>query len=185
MYLYSEKYNIFALLFVCLIITCAAIHVINIITPGTLEAKIPQSLRIWNWLMYFCLGGMIKKHEKNIEWKWVFLLAFAYGIQLFIVSSIDSKMLKSDYNFASPLTLIYIYCLFQALNHLNVQKISNGIKFLSPLFLPVYTIHPYITPIRAHFRSIYPVYWLIITAITIAISWVIMQTKIGKWVFRI
>lgn len=183
--LYNEKYNIFALLFVCLIITCAAIHVINIITPGTLEAKIPQSLRIWNWLMYFCLGGMIKKHEKNIEWKWVFLLAFAYGIQLFIVSSIDSKMLKSDYNFASPLTLIYIYCLFQALNHLNVQKISNGIKFLSPLFLPVYTIHPYITPIRAHFRSIYPVYWLIITAITIAISWVIMQTKIGKWVFRI
>ena len=183
--LYYEKYNLFALLFVCLIITCAAIHVINIITPGTLEAKIPQSLRIWNWLMYFCLGGMIKKHEKNIEWKWVFLLAFAYGIQLFIVSSIDSKMLKSDYNFASPLTLIYIYCLFQALNHLNVQKISNGIKFLSPLFLPVYTIHPYITPIRAHFRSIYPVYWLIITAITIAISWVIMQTKIGKWVFRI
>lgn len=183
--LYINKKKLFNQLFILLIVVCAIVYLLNIILPGTLEKKLPQPFRIWNWLMYFCLGGIIKENAKRIEWKWVILLAIGYCIQLIIAKSINPIMFKSDYNFASPLTLLYIYCLFQALNQLNVQKISNGIKFLSPLFLPVYTIHPFITPIRAHFRSIYPVYWLIITAITIAISWIIMQTKIGKWVFRI
>lgn len=181
----NEKKKLFLSIFIVLVILCTIIHILNIITPGTFEKKIPQSLRIWNWLMYFCLGGIIKMNAKRIGWKWVLLLAFSYCIQLIIVSSINPKMFKTDYNYASPLTLLYIYCLFQVFIHLNVQKSSNIIKHLSPLFLPVYTIHPFITPIRAHFRSIYPIYWLIITTITITISWIIMQTKVGKWVFRI
>lgn len=187
--LYNEKYNIFALLFVCLIITCAAIHIINIITPGTLEAKLPQSLRIWNWLMYFCLGGIIKKNNNTIGWKWVCLLAIAYCIQLNIVSKINPTMMESSFNFSSPLTLLYIYCLFQALCHLDVLKFSIGINLLSPLFLPVYTIHPFLIyptqAFRHSFHAGYPIYWMIITIASIAVSWVIMQTKIGKWVFRI
>ena len=183
--LYNEKYKSFVYLFICLIFVCTIIHIINIITPGTFEAKLPQSLRIWNWLMYFCLGGYIKMNPKPILWKWVVLLVIAYCVQLVVVNYYNPAMFKVDYNYASLLTLLYVYCLFQTLNRLDVHKIEGGIKQLAPLFLPVYTIHPFITPIRAHFRSIYPVYWMIITAITIAISWIIMQTKLGKWVFRI
>ena len=183
--IYNEKQKTFVYLFISLIIVCTTIYVLNIITPGTFEAKIKQSFRIWNWLMYFCLGGIIKINTKKIGWKWVLLLGIAYGAQFIIIGFINPIMLKTDYNYASPLTLSYVYCLFLVLNHVNVHNISNSIKILSPLFLPVYTIHPFITPIRAHFRSIYPIYWLIITTLTIIISWIIMKTKIGKWVFRI
>lgn len=187
--IYNEKQKWFVHFFICLIIICATIHIINIITPRTFEAKIPQSLRIWNWLMYFCLGGIIKKNSKNIGWKWVLLLAMVYCVQLILVKSINPKMFKSDYNFASPLTLMYIYCLFQALNQLNVQNIGCGIKCLSPLFLPVYTIHPFFVyntqTFRHTFHAGYPIYWMLITIASVAASWVIMQTKVGKWVFRI
>lgn len=187
--IYNEKHNAFVCLFVCLIIICATIHITNIITPGTFEAKLPQSLRIWNWLMYFCLGGIIKKNAKKISWKWVCLLAIAYCIQLILVTITNPKMFKSDYNFASPLTLLYIYCLFQAFNQLNVQKISNGIKCLSSLFLPVYTIHTgfiYANPnIKLLFAPIAPIYWLLISITSIGVSWMIMQTKAGKLIFKI
>ncbi len=183
--IYIEKQKAFVSLFIFIVIICTTIHIINTITPGAFEKKIPQPFRIWNWLMYFCLGGYIKMNPKAIHWKWILFGAIAYCAQLAVLRIINPVMFKADYNYASPLTLLYIYCIFQTLTHLNVQKISNGINLLSPLFLPVYTIHPYITPIRAHFQSIYPIYWMIITVITVTISWIIMQTKIGKWVFRI
>lgn len=187
--IYIEKQKAFICLFILITFICAIIYVLNILTQGTFEAKIPQSLRIWNWLMYFFLGGIIKKYTQKIGWKWVFLLATAYCIQLIIVRNINPIMFKSDYNYASPLTLLYIYFLFQALIHLNVQKISNGIKCLSPLFLPVYTLHPFFIyntqEFRHTFHAGYPIYWMIITVASIAVSWLIMQTKVGKWVFRI
>ncbi len=187
--IYNNKQILFIRIFICIIIICAIIHILNIITPGTLEAKIPQSLRVWNWLMYFCLGGIIKKYQKNIHWRWVLILAVAYCLMLDLVSYFNPTMMKPDYNFASPLTLLYIYCLFNVLNHLDVHSISNGIKWLSPMFLPVYTIHPFFiyntTPIRRLFHAGYPIYWMLITVASIIVSWVIMQTKVGKWVFRI
>lgn len=187
--LYLEKQKAFICLFIIITVMCAVVYLLNILTPGTFEEKLPQSLRIWNWLMYFCLGGIIKKYAQKIDWKRVFLLAIAYCTQLIIVSNINPVMFKPDYNYASPLTLLYIYFIFQALNNLSVQKISNSIKWLSPLFLPVYTIHPFFIyntqEFRHTFHAGYPIYWMIITVASIAVSWLIMQTKIGKWVFRI
>lgn len=187
--IYNKRQKIFAFIFTLIVVICTIIHMINIFTPETFEERIPQSLRIWNWLMYFCLGGIIKKYNITIDWKWVLILAVAYCTQLIIVNIINPKMFKSDYNFASPVTLLYIYCLFQALIHMNVKKINKGITLLSPLFLPVYTIHPFFIyntqSFRSTFHAGYPIYWMIITVASITVSWIIMQTKIGKWVFRI
>lgn len=187
--LYINKNKLFNLFFILLIFVCAIVYLLNLYLPGVFEKKMPPSFRIWDWLMYFCLGGIIKVNEKKIGWKWVFILAIAYCIQLIIVSSVNPKMFKSDYNYASPLTLLYIYCIFQALNHLDVQKISKSITFLSTLFLPVYTIHPFFIyntqEFRHTFHAGYPIYWMLITIASVAVSWLIMQTKVGKWVFRI
>jgi surface polysaccharide O-acyltransferase-like enzyme len=186
---YNEKQKAFVRFFIIVVIICAFIHFLNIITPGTFEKKIPLSLRIWNWLMYFCTGGIIKIYPKKVHWKWVLTLAFTYCIQLIIVYKINPSMLVADYNFASPLTLLYVYLLFLALNSINTDKISTGIKTISPLFLPVYTIHTgfiYACPsIKLWFAPIAPIYWMFITIISIGVSWVIMQTKIGKWIFKI
>lgn len=187
--IYIEKQKLFFKLFVFIIFICSFIYIINIITPGTLEKKIPQPFRIWNWLMYFCLGGLIKKNSKTISWKWVLLLAITYCTQFAIVKHFNPLMITLDYNYASPITLLYVYCLFQALNHLDVQKISGAIKQLSPLFLPIYTLHPFLiyctSTIRRSFQAGYPIYWMMITFASVIISWIIMKTKVGKWVFRV
>lgn len=187
--IYIEKQKTFVRLFIFIIIICTTVLIINTITPGTFEKRIPQPFRIWNWLMYFCLGGYIKMNPKVIHWKWVLLLAFVYCAQLVVVKYVNPTMFKADYNYASLLTLFYVYCLFQVLNHVNIHKIGGGIKQLSSLFLPVYTIHPFFIyntqDFRHTFHAGYPIYWMIITVASIAVSWVIMQTKVGKWVFRI
>lgn len=187
--IYNEKPKLFNRIFIGIILTCTVIYIINIVTPGTLEKRIPQSLRLWNWAMYFCLGGFIKKYIKKISWKWVILMAIIYGLQLLGAKYINRTMFKADYNYASPITMLYIYCLFQALNSINSNKISTGIKTLSPLFLPVYTIHTgfiYACPsIKVWLAPIAPIYWMLITIISIGISWLIMQTIIGKWIFKI
>ena len=187
--IYIEKQKAFICLFILITIICAIVYILNIITQGTFEEKIPQSLRIWNWLMYFCLGGAIKKYPKHIGWKWVSFFAIAYCTQLVLVRPINPAMMKADFNYSSPLTLLYIYCLFQALNRLNLNTIFKDIKWLSPLFLPVYTIHPFFIyntqTFRHSFHAGYPIYWMIITIASISVSWLIMQTKAGKWVFRI
>ena len=186
---YIEKQQIFIRLFVCIVIVCAIIHIINIITPGTFEKKFPQSLRIWNWLMYFCLGGYIKMNPQKTSWKWVILFTLVYCAQIIVVRLINPAMFKADYNYASLLTLLNVYCLFQALNAVDTQKISTKIKFLSPLFLPVYTIHTgfiYACPsLKLWFAPVAPVYWLLITIVSVFVSWLIMQTKIGKMIFKI
>lgn len=187
--IYIEKQTLFIRLFLSIIIFCAIIHILNIIIPGTLEKKIPQSFRIWNWLLYFCLGGYIKMKPKKIEWKWVLLLAIAYCGLLVFVKYLNPTMFKVDFNYSSPLAMLYVYGLFQALNHLDVHKIGNGIKTLSPLFLPVYTLHPFFiyntSTIRFSFHAGYPIYWMLITLVTVSVSWIIMKTKVGKWVFRV
>ena len=187
--MYIEKQKKFSHLFLLFIIICSIIYLLNIITPGTFEKRIPHSLCVWKWLLYFCLGGMIKKNTKDIKWSWVLLLAITYCIQLVVVKKINPSMLVADYNYPSPLTVLYIYYLFQALLLINTKSVSTGINTLSPLFLPVYTIHTgfiYANPnIKIWFAPIAPIYWMLITIISIGVSWVIMQTKIGKWIFRI
>lgn len=186
---YNKNQKKFAHYFIFIVIFCSIVYIFNIITPGTFEKRIPHSLCIWKWLMYFCLGGIIKMYPQKIDWIYVILLAFAYIIQLAIATNINHSMLVADYNYPSPITLLYIYCLFQALNRFDVLKISNSIKFLAPLFLPVYTLHPFFIyntqTFRHTFHAGYPIYWMIITIASVAVSWVIMQTKVGKWVFRI
>ena len=54
---YIQNQKLFVRLFILIVVFCTIIHVLNIITPGTIEKKIPQPFRIWNWALYFCLGG--------------------------------------------------------------------------------------------------------------------------------
>jgi hypothetical protein len=126
---------------------------------------------------------------KKIKWKWILVFAIVYCGLLVFVKYFNPTMFKVDFNYSSPLTLLYIYNVFQALNHVDVHKISNGIKTLSPLFLPVYTLHPFFiyntSSIRFSFHAGYPIYWVFISLATITVSWIIMKTKVGKWVFRI
>lgn len=185
--IYNEKPKLFNLIFIGIILTCSVIYIFNIITPGTLEKRIPQSLRLWNWFMYFCLGGFIKKNTKKIRWKWVIFMAIIYGLQLLGAQHINRTMFMADYNYASPITILYTYCLFQALNSINTDRISSYIKLLSPLFLPVYTIHIGLIypPLKIWMAPVGFLYWILTTVLSVAVSWIIMQTKIGKWVFRI
>ena len=187
--IYIDNPKKFVHIFILFVVICAIVYINNIITPKSFEAKIPQPFRIWNWLMYFFLGGYIKMNPKDIHWKWVILLALSYCAQLIIVKQINPSMLKADYNYASTLTLLYVYCIFLVLNSINTQTISKGIKTLSPLFLPVYTIHTgfiYAAPnIKLWFAPIAPIYWMLITLISIGVSWLIMQTKVGKLIFKI
>jgi surface polysaccharide O-acyltransferase-like enzyme len=188
---YCERPKLFYSFLCVLAAVCCVVFLMNVYKQGSFEVRIPQSLRIWNWLMYFSLGGLIKKHCNTFTTKWflVAILAILYCVQLAWARSMNPIMFQADYFFSSPLTLLYIAVSFITMNQLNTDKISKGIQMLSPLFLPVYTLHPFfIYPTQAFrqtFHATYPIYWALITIATVVTSYLIMKTMIGKWVFRI
>ena len=187
--IYIDKPQYFKHLLLLLIIICLIIYIINIITPGPFEKRVPQPFRVWNWLLYFCIGGYINKNKKNIKWRFVLTSFLLYFLQIIIIKKINPSMFIADYHYCSIFTLINVYCLFQALNSIDTRSISNSIKLLSPLFLPVYTIHIgfiYAYPIiKLWFAPMAIIYWMLISIMSIAVSWLIMQTKVGKLIFKI
>lgn len=187
--IYNDKPKLFNYILLSIIVICALIHIFNIILPDTLEKKTPQPFRIWNWLMYFCLGGYIKRNNKKIKWTITLLTTLFYLTQIIIVWQLNPIMFNAIYNYCSIITLLNVYCIFQTLNSIDTNKIASEIKTLSPLFLPVYTIHTgfiYASPsIKLWFAPISPIYWMLITIISIGVSWLIMQTKVGKLIFKI
>ena len=158
----------------------------NLITEG--ETLIAQPFRIWNWLFYFVLGGMLKFRMTNkallLSLILLLLIANIYMIHFF---SPFMNTSYCEYFYGYPIVIILSSSVFLFVRDLNFQNVGF-LKSLSKLFLPVYTIHPFII------RCINPskfinyggaAYFLTILLTTIIISWLLMKIPIIKQLFKI
>lgn len=114
------------------------------------EQNVIQTLRIWNWLFYFLLGGgikrlqMINNHNKLSFVKYLIVLLLIVNI---FFQEVMKPMINSPY-------CEYFYCSFPVIllsaslfHFISKVKLTNYyicyiINFLSPLFLPIYLFHP-------------------------------------------
>lgn len=159
------------------------------------DQHVIQSLRIWNWLFYFSLGGIIKNYPKTFMkydvkiWHILILtILFAGGYTsahyFFILKNTDQSY--GSFICTAYAISIFIYCI-----HSNFQG-NKLIKALSPLFLPVYSLHLF--TYKYYFKyinldclgEIEPIADFIIVAfITLMVSWLIMKTPVIKQIFKI
>lgn len=191
----DRKYDKFLLVFTALLFIIVNITFILNCTVG-LEKHIPQSLRIWNWLFYFSLGGILKKYNKALTRHKVnglhilitailFVALYSAAHHLFPVLS-NTDQAYGNFVCTAYALSVFIYCIQR-----NYQG-NKTIMALSPLFLPVYSLHLF--AYEYYFRYVNldflgeaePVFdFIIVAAITISISWIIMKTPLINRIFRI
>lgn len=161
-----------------------------------LDQEIHQSLRVWNWLFYFSLGGLLLKHKSSfskmkVRFWYILLLAMCYTIFYSVVKSHFPIMKNTDLCYGNVICTLYALSLFVYCMQHTINK-SNIISQLSPLFLPVYSLHLFVYEYYFDYVNlgilgeVSPFIDFILVALaTICISWCIMRTPILNRIFRI
>lgn len=161
-----------------------------------LDQKIHQSLRVWNWLFYFSLGGLLLKYKSSlsivkVRFWYILILAMCYTIFYGVVKCHFPIMKNTDLCYGNVICTLYALSIFLWCMQHPIKQ-SNIISQLSPLFLPVYSLHLFVYEYYFDYVNLgilgeaSPVIDFIFVALaTICISWCIMKTPILNRIFRI
>ncbi|MBO8437964.1 MAG: acyltransferase family protein [Bacteroidetes bacterium] len=190
-YLYREKEKIFFAVTLFLFVIANVVFILNFTSGIHVEQNTIQTFRLWNWLLYFCLGGIIKRYTLKVNWVVVVMfLLINYIFQIYTAPKLCS--LYCEFFYPSLPTIIFSAVSFIYL--INIRIDNKFIRVVSDLFLPCYTIHGFvITKTGAIFKSLFsfagiftPVlFWIFVCVVSISLSWVIMKIPYMNKVFRI
>ncbi len=189
--LYQNQPKFFLALTVALGILSNAIFIANFfnfhIENGTI-----QTFRLWNWLFYFNLGGIVRRSVVKSNIFLVGLLFVTnYLFQLYLTPLMPTKF--CEYFYCSLPVMLLVFFLFSYIVKLDECKIG-WVYGGGRLFLPCYVFHVFaIEKTEPLFRQyIYnitpysaPLFWVIVATTTILLSWLIMKIPYMDKVFRI
>lgn len=177
---------------ILLILAIIQNYVFILTVLGYGETHINQTFRIYNWLVYFMLGGVFKTIKISRK-----LSAISIGI-LYVPTLISIYVLNPyinysgcEYFYSSPLVICLSTSIFFFIKSI---KISNNkiITAISQLFLPVYTLQNFSLSYTLSYRHWLEnfsyaglLYWLSILILTCIISWIIMKIPIFKSIFHL
>lgn len=120
-----------------------------------LQSHCIQTFRLWTWLQYFILGGLIGKiHDmigyiKNITFKKHTVILFIItGVIPWYQNFIGKLVIHNsyaEYFYDSLLTILWIIVLFTWVMKLSLKQwVIKIIKYIAPVTMGVYIIHPII-----------------------------------------
>ena len=138
---------------------------------------------------------MRQKSEFFRKWRYQLVLSSLCLFGLIEVYGI-SRMgrVGAEYYYASPVTWIYAMSVFGLILSFDIPRSMTPVmKTLGNLFLPVYVFHVFIiqhtykiAEYISFLRGLAPLaYWLIVSLITLGISWIVMKIPYVNKVFRI
>ena len=150
------------------------------------EQNIIQTFRLWNWLFYFLLGGGIKRLHMNINLPVVkilivFLLIMNVFFQEVMKAMINSPYCEYFYCSVSVILLSALVFLYFTNIKLTNFYICRFVKFISPLFLPIYLFHPLFLDVHTILpmaESIKPFACFVVTTI-LSVSFCFCLNKVG------
>lgn len=206
-----QKKEILVILFLSLVIVASVFFVLNI-TDG-IEMRIRQTFRLWNWLLYFLLGGIIKKYQVIYSllvskkstlvpnllriWGGKKCLFLAIIICCVFVVVVYNKLIAFlgtygiEYMFGSTLWIALATMIFIMISSLQIHN-SLIINSLSKLFLPVYAIHMHVITFFLKCVNFGPLgvmepiaelFCVIVS--TIAFSWLLMKIPVINKIFKL
>jgi len=139
---------------------CLFMSIASMINGYAIHAYIPQSLRVWTWLFYFCIGGLIPSLLSHIRklpvWIHVLLTLSALCINNQALKHIGLNLTGSriaDYYYDNASSILYYLLLFTLLLRISLKgKACKAIVFLSRLTMGIFILHPVLlTGIRAFY----------------------------------
>lgn len=159
-----------------------------------IEYNTIQTFRIWNWLLFFCIGGYIK--YQNLQFNIKPLIIVCVFVLNLIFQALNIKFINSTYCeffYSNLIVQILSVIIMGFILSLNINY-SKSINLLSNLFLPVYTIHIFVIPYVDKFlnsinvsfvecKALYAMLFSII--ISVILSWIVMKFPLSNKIFKI
>ena len=189
-YLYKAKYKTFIALTVGLLLMASIFFLLNFSSGIHIEQNTIQTFRLWNWLFYFCLGGILRHCSFRVN---IFVLIILIVLN-YLFQTMTSEYMESvycEYFYPSVIVMLLSLCVFQYIRNIKLDlKFVNGGK----LFLPCYTIHMFVIgQTLKPFKHIFSfmddfcpaLYFVFVCAVTMLLSWVMMKIPYLEKVFRI
>lgn len=173
--LYGDLRNFSAVLAVTVVIL--SLVFISNLTQG-LEKHIYQTLRLWNWIFYFMLGGLCK-HLTLPRTTAAILVIISAVMNILVIRWLGPYIPTTycEYFYGCPVVILLSTSVFIFLKGFKIGN-SPVIAGLSRLFLPVYAFHDFFFELFEHYGIMtYNGGTLFIAVLlsSIAFSWLIMK----------
>lgn len=191
-----NKINIIISCIFILFVINNSLFVANLFCEKPIELYCAQSFRLWNWLFYFLVGGLLSTCKKVIILSQKCYLVL---IIIFLLLNIFFQFIFRPYMNSPLCELFYSSFIVELLSlFVFLYVLSNRIKqskileVLSKLFLPVYMFHPlflaFSSRVSFHFFPVefaLFIRFFIASFITICFSYFFMRIPYMSKVFRI
>lgn len=129
---------------------CAAIQWASLLRGAPLQARLPQTLRLWTWVQYFLLGGCLGRAEREIARRiparaHLLLLLGATALAVAWKCYAGPRMLRTDYAeffYDDPLYMLWCALLLSGALRLPLRpRAAAFVEWAQPLGLGVYLLH--------------------------------------------
>ena len=141
--LYVRHKRGFCLLYALCLISQTFIFYITIVRPSDFilnEYNVPQTLRLWNWLGYFCLGGLLKRYRVfAVAGKLPYVIVMAAVCFIFLnLLTIKRGVWLCEYGYDSIPVILFV-----AVSFSYVMRFRMSNRFMAEMaivFFPAYVL---------------------------------------------
>lgn len=164
-WLYERNAEAYTAILIGIGISCFFISMIMNVTKNLFVLEIPQSLRLWYWLFYYMLGGLINRRKEKIQFLErrcpllikkmtpilsVFLLV---SWQLFIVIIVQKRYILETFYGSIPI-MFAATIFFFSLSSMKFQR-KKEITYLASLSMGIYIVHPFVLAVLQKFLPVF------------------------------
>lgn len=133
-----------ALFLICLLIALMLDFRNMVVVGNPIQMKVIQTFRIWTWLMYYILGGLLKKISNQLKKIPSIISLIFVGMMLtyeyFIKYQHNTGF--AEYNYDNLLIILTVVITFVTVLKINIpSKFDNYILFLSQNGFGVFIVH--------------------------------------------
>lgn len=136
------------------------------------------------------IGGLIKEYRMTISHIWIpiIMVIFNYIYQASLINDINTT--ACSFFYSSLVVVVFVISVMLYVLNVKFNRNNKIIKNLSNLFLLVFTLHSFFVgigfKIAAYTGYLAPLTtWIVVSAITVSMSWILMKLPYANKIFRI
>lgn len=141
------------------LILSIGLQIFSYILGASLQRNLIQTFRLWTWIQYFMLGGLLagwseKLYEKLSVRLHVLLLCilsviiplYQYYMGNYVLDNAHAEFFYDD-----PFTIIWVMLLFTLLMRIKLsERISKLVNLIAPCTMGMYIVHPLLIKAVSH-----------------------------------
>lgn len=155
---YRERLS---LIWIISVIIGALIQTASYFIGTPLQSHIIQTFRVWTWIQYFVLGGLIGcfNNKEKVSIRKRAAICVLLTILIVAYQNVMGKFFLhnsyAEFFYDSILTIMWLISIFNFILIIELNyKVKRIIQYIVPLTLGIYIIHPLVMMVIHHFLII-------------------------------